>query len=498
MAGFGPSLTRRAASAGLLRHGRDPSHLLAIPWIASGSSSPVLLSCRYRVSWRRRPFDGDRDSLEPTHIRRPRETPATKTTPPESPIHVPVMVSEVLRLWVPPAEDRSGGSPLHLVDGTAGGGGHSSAALMLRPSVRLLAIDRDESILGGCRTRLAAYIGSHGAAVRDSGVSFYRGSFADVGAAIRETDLFPDRVDGIFVDLGSNTEQLDDAGRGMSYRRDGPLDMRFDRGRRTADKGDDCDSDGDGTNATAAAATTTKQAGDLVNGMSAEDLASLFRTSDETHADIIAEAIVRWRKRDSGAAGGGGQRRGRKRPIRSTMELRYLIEKAMDEHAPDNESRPRPGFDPSPIWLPDRKGRFASRARRKKLLGRYEESRPRHTNTLMRIFQALRIEVNGELDHIRNFLSEAPRFLREGGRLVVISYQPGEDEIVAEAMRSLCEVSNGDVAEIFDDDYESRRLFFENLTEEPIRPSRGELRANGRARSAHLRAVMRTAHPDRT
>ncbi len=167
-------------------------------------------------------------------------------TSPGRAYHVPVMVDEVLR-WLAPA------SSGWIVDATFGGGGHTRALLAEYPDVRVVGVDRDPDALAQ--------------AVGDDRLILVTGNYRDL-ASIVGTGAIPHRVDGVLVDLGVSSHQLDEPTRGFSYHRAGPLDMRMGPdGERTA--------------------------GDLVNTATADELARIISLyGEERFARRIAEAIV--------------------------------------------------------------------------------------------------------------------------------------------------------------------------------------------------------------
>ena len=124
--------------------------------------------------------------------------------------HTPVLCSEVVRLLAP----RPAGV---IVDGTVGLGGHAEALLEAEPTVRLIGIDRDEKALERARQRLAPH------APR---ATLFHAEYQDLDRPLDGIGI--DRIDGLILDLGISSLQLDDASRGFSFRRDGPLDMRMD------------------------------------------------------------------------------------------------------------------------------------------------------------------------------------------------------------------------------------------------------------------------------
>ncbi|MDH7501382.1 MAG: 16S rRNA (cytosine(1402)-N(4))-methyltransferase RsmH [Verrucomicrobiota bacterium] len=182
--------------------------------------------------------------------------------------HKPVLEREVVAVLQP----RSGGV---YVDGTVGGGGHAAAILRAgAPAARLFGIDRDVEAVEAARVRLAEF---------GDRVELRVGNFANLA------DWVPDRsADGVLLDLGVSSYQLESAERGFSFQLDGPLDMRFDRSQ-------------------------VLTAGDLVNELDARELERLFRElGGERRAGLIARGIVRAR---------------RHKRIERTTELAELIER---------------------------------------------------------------------------------------------------------------------------------------------------------------------------
>lgn len=169
--------------------------------------------------------------------------------------HEPVLVEEVLS-FLPRPEGAV------YVDGTVGGGGHALRILEeTSPDARLIGIDRDDEALGESEERLRAFRGR---------VVLVRGDFADMGTFLG--DLGIRKVDGVLLDLGVSSRQLEHAGRGFSFSGNGPLDMRMDRREE-------------------------KTAFDLVNGLSEEGLRDLlFRYGEEEEARRIARAVAARRK----------------------------------------------------------------------------------------------------------------------------------------------------------------------------------------------------------
>lgn len=292
-----------------------------------------------------------------------------------SPAHEPVLVGPLLRLMAP----RPGQI---MLDGTVGLGGHASVFLpLITPGGLYVGIDADELIIAEARRRLQSW----GDAVRL--VSGNYAAFPDVLAA-----LGLDGVDLMLLDLGVNSAQLDDASRGFSFERDGPLDMRYDR------------SGGDA-------------AVDLVNRLSEKELADMFfEFGQEEASRRVAKRICQVRHM------------GR---ITTTKVLARAVESA---------------------------------------IGAGGKMHP-----ATRVFQALRIAVNHELENLRVFLAGVLRCLRPGGRLGVISFHSLEDGLVKRFMREAA--AGGQVRE---------------LNKRPEIADSAERGRNPRSRSAKLRVAERT------
>jgi|TARA_B100001146_G_scaffold205239_1_gene199037 16S rRNA (cytosine1402-N4)-methyltransferase len=294
------------------------------------------------------------------------------------PEHLPVMLEETLRCLAPrPGET--------MLDGTLGLGGHAAEILSrLSPGGELIGLDRDPEALTLAAKRLDGVGGNY---------RLLHGTFDRVGELLKELELSSDGAfDGLLLDLGVSSMQLDRAERGFSFRNDGPLDMRMDPGEKES------------------AASWLAQA-------PVEELARVIRRyGEEPQAGKIARAIDRGR---------------RERPITTTAELASLIEELV----------PRRG---------------------KKI----------HPAT--KTFQAIRIVVNRELDCLRDALEKLDRYMKPGGRVVVLSYHSLEDRIVKTVFRDRV-----------------REGFFISHPDGLQRPTQTEVQSNRRSRSARLRAVVR-------
>lgn len=299
-------------------------------------------------------------------------------------------MSEVVELLAP---ERGG----FFVDATVGAGGHARALLEAGPGIELLGLDRDPEALALARSRLAPF----GERVR-----LVPGNFADLETALEGLPA----PDAILADLGVSSMQLEEASRGFSFRRDGPLDMRMSRSGRSA--------------------------ADVVATASAEELSRIFFEYGEEWMGVkIARAILEERSRG---------------PITSTRQLARLVAQTKGD---------REKIDPA-----------------------------------TRVFQALRIEVNEELQSLSRFLAAAVEKLNAGGKLAVISYHSLEDRLVKEAFRresGVCLCPPKLPVCVC-----GARRALAVLTRRPIRPSEAEVRRNPRSRSARLRAAEKVA-PER-
>lgn len=281
------------------------------------------------------------------------------------------------------------------VDGTAGGAGHSKEiAKRLNAKGRLFALDRDIEAVRVAEKRLEGY-----------NATVIETNFDNMRQALKEHGV--SSVDGVLLDLGVSSYQLDNAYRGFSYRQDAPLDMRMSKDGMTA--------------------------ADIVNTYSAEELIRVFRDyGEEKFAVKIAKKIVSERDRS---------------PIMTTVSLSDLINSCMPAAA------------------------------------------RREGNPSRRCFQALRIEVNGELDSLNKGLDEAFDLLNIGGVLAVITFHSLEDRLVKQKFKEFC------TGCICPPDFPvcvcGRKPCGELVQRKPILPSAQEINENPRSRSAKLRAVRK-------
>jgi 16S rRNA (cytosine1402-N4)-methyltransferase len=305
--------------------------------------------------------------------------------------HVPVLFDEVMEAL----NIRPGGI---YVDGTVGGGGHSAGICeRLGDSGTLIAVDRDCEALAAAEKRLAGY---------RCGKRFVHANYSDVEAIAEAAGK---KVQGILLDLGVSSYQLDNPERGFSYMKDAPLDMRMDDSDRLT-------------------------AYDIVNGYSGDELTRMIREyGEERWASRIAEFIVRERAES---------------PIDSTGRLTEIIKAAIPAKA--RRTGPHPA---------------------------------------KRTFQAIRIELNRELEVLRDSLDTMIDLLNDHGRICVITFHSLEDRIVKNVFKTLknpCICPPGSPICVC-----GRKQEVEIITNRPLVAGSDELAANPRSRSAKLRAAMR-------
>ncbi len=325
--------------------------------------------------------------------------------------HSPVLLAEVLAAL----DIRAGGVYL---DATYGRGGHAGAILrMLGADGRLLCLDRDSTAIAQARSRFEG----------DARVAPFHAPFSALeDCADRVTPGL--KFDGMLFDLGVSSPQLDDATRGFSFMKDGPLDMRMDGGAGPGVPGRVDTGERAGAAPGIRAGAT---AADIVNNASQSNLFRIFRDyGEERFANRIARAIVADRE---------------KQPFERTLQLAEMI-------------------------------------------ARVAPSRDRHKHPATRVFQALRIAVNGELAELELALEAALRRLAPGGRLAVISFHSLEDRMVKHFMRrhSLADPMYAGLPQIPAQAQPKLRL-----VGKAIAPQEAEMSANPRARSAHLRVAER-------
>lgn len=282
------------------------------------------------------------------------------------------------------------------VDGTMGGGGHSLEIAKRLTTGRLICIDQDPNAHEAAGKRLAEY--------KDR-ITFVRDNFGNIKSILDSLGI--EKIDGMLLDIGVSSHQLDEAERGFSYQQDAPLDMRMNPDRPFS-------------------------AYDVVNGYDEDELDRvIFTYGEERWARRIAQFIVKEREA---------------KPIETTGELVDIIKKAVPKGA--RKDGPHPA---------------------------------------KRTFQAIRIEVNGELEVLQRAIDDVAARLAVGGRLCIITFHSLEDRIVKEAFRKqenpcICPPQ-------FPVCVCGKKPFGRVITRKPILPSKEELEENPRSRSAKLRVL---------
>ena len=284
-----------------------------------------------------------------------------------------------------------------IVDGTLGDGGHAELLLKNTTSVRVLGIDRDLRAIERAEKRLAPF--------RDR-ITLVHGNFGDIKTILKKANVM--NVDGLLLDLGVSSPQLDSPNRGFSFMRNGPLDMRMDSSQKIT-------------------------AADLLIELPDEKLVSVIKEyGEERFSKRIVRAIRQAQKQSA---------------IKTTLQLSNIISSVI--HA----------------------------------------SRQTKIHPATRTFQALRIAVNGELEHIKKALRDSVDILQESARVIVISFHSLEDRIVKNFFKTeekgcvcppkipVCSCGH------------KQRLKI--ITRKPIIPAVEEVRRNSRASSAKLRVAER-------
>ena len=280
------------------------------------------------------------------------------------------------------------------VDGTLGGGGHAEAVLkLLNDQGRLIGIDQDEAAINAAGERLKAF----------PNVTFVRSNYCNIKEELERLNIRG--VDGIVLDLGVSSYQLDTPERGFSYKEDAPLDMRMDQ-------------------------RSSITAKDIVNGYSREELFRVIRDyGEDQFAANIAKHIVNYRET---------------KPIETTGELVEIIKGAI------------------PMKIRKMSGHPAKQT-----------------------FQALRIELNHELDVLRDTLSTMVDLLNPGGRICIITFHSLEDRIVKKIYKDMenpCTCPS-DFPVCVCGKMPKGKI----ITKKPILPSEEEMEINSRSKSAKLR-----------
>lgn len=282
------------------------------------------------------------------------------------------------------------------VDCTLGGAGHSSQIVKrLSKNGRLIGIDQDRDALRAAGERLQNF----------SNVTLVHNNFHNIGAILEELGV--EKVDGILMDLGVSSYQLDEGERGFSYMKDAPLDMRMNR-------------------------ENSLSAYEVINSYSEEDLFRIIKDyGEEKFAKRIANFIINKRKEKN---------------IESTLELVDVIKAAIPAKA--RREGPHPA---------------------------------------KRTFQAIRIEVNKELEIIEKTIRDGVERLNVGGRMAIITFHSLEDRIVKTVYKNLANPCT--CPSSFPVCVCNKKPIVKIITRKPIEASKEELDYNPRSRSAKLRII---------
>lgn len=305
--------------------------------------------------------------------------------------HIPIMLNEVI--------DGLNINPEGIyVDLTVGGAGHSTEILKRLTTGKLICVDQDEEALSVAKSRLEE--------ISDN-VLFYKSNFENFKEILDYFEI--DKVDGVLLDIGVSSYQLDNGQRGFSYMIDAPLDMRMDK-------------------------SLEKTAFDIVNYYDAKDLEYIFYNyGEEKWTKRIVEFILNYR---------------REKTIETTFDLVDIIEKAIPKAV-----------------------------------------RAKGGHPAKRVFQAIRIEVNRELEVIEKVIPDIVERLNKNGRLCIITFHSLEDRIVKDSFKELakgctcpkelyiCVCNNKPKIEI--------------LTKKPLIPSETEKLENSRSKSSKLRVCSK-------
>lgn len=278
------------------------------------------------------------------------------------------------------------------IDGTLGRGGHAKEILKKLKNGKLYCFDLDEEAINESKERLKDY----------KNVIYIHDNFMNM-------NKYVDKVDGILLDLGVSSPQFDEAGRGFSYRFDGPLDMRMNK--------DD-----------------PLTAEEIINTYSEEDLIKIFKEyGEEKNARSIVKSIVHRRASS---------------PIKTTLELVEAIKEGL------------------PQKVLSKKGHPAKQC-----------------------FQALRIEVNRELDSLSCLLNSFNKMLNVNGVIAIISFHSLEDRLVKRCFKKLSSVEDDIRINKLPSEIETPS--YKLLTRHALMPKDEEVKDNPRSKSAKLRAIIK-------
>lgn len=331
----------------------------------------------------------------------------------DSKMHQPVLLQEVLYYLDPKPNE-------NFIDATFGFGGHSCAILeRTGPNGKLLGIELDSEVCQQFKEEVAT--------MPDSLFSIperfvlVNDSYVHLGRITTKYNVSP--IHGILFDLGFSSWHIEKSDRGFSFLRDGPLNMRYILNGGKQNTGLPPFAEPALSEANVLRVNYPRNDTDsltaewIINIWPREELTRIFKEyGEERFASRIAQEVIAARK---------------KQPIKTTFQLVEIIRRAIP-------------------------GKF-----------QHQKIHP-----ATRVFQALRIAVNDELNHLKSGLAQTLKVLAPGGRLVVISFHSGEDRIVKNFFRE-----------------QKQKGILKILTKKPVRPTAAEIKNNPRSRSAKLRAA---------
>ena len=305
--------------------------------------------------------------------------------------HIPVMLNEAIHYL----NCRPGKT---YTDCTLGGSGHAKAICdRIQPDGTLIGIDQDIDAITNAQKILQSY---------SSNIHLFHGNFSNLPQYLARLKI--DAVDGILLDLGLSLHQLESSGRGFSFQRDEPLDMRMDK-------------------------RTATSAGDLINDLGEDALRKIFHDlGEERWSKQIARSIVKQRQVQK---------------IQSSRHLARIVSDAVPRRKPAAQ----------------------------------------RIHPATRVFMALRIAVNRELEVLSRFMTDVSEWLNPGGRLCVLAFHSLEDRIVKQRIKAMekgC-VCPPKVPECGC----GQKQVMRSLTKKVVRPGDEEVAQNPMARSTRLRAA---------
>ncbi len=281
-------------------------------------------------------------------------------------------------------------------DGTLGGGGHSYEILSRAENIRLIGIDQDRDAHKAASARLSKF---------GDKVTYVKDNFKNIAKVLDELEI--PEIDGMVLDLGVSSYQLDNEERGFSYMKSAPLDMRMNQNNDFS-------------------------AYDVVNGYTEDQLTEIFyRYGEENWSRRVAKFICE-KRLDA--------------PIETTGELSEIIKAAIPKNARKDELHPE-----------------------------------------KRIFQAIRIEVNSELEILKDAVCDIVKRLKKGGRLAVITFHSLEDRIIKQVFSELAKGCT--CPPDFPVCVCGKKPEIKVITRKPILPTKEELSENSRSKSAKLRVA---------